>query len=214
MTPSISILVPALFFIAIAVTTLVYITRLVIRSCGWDLNSLKGALHPRTWRLKREKRLFTAAAGQIPEVDRLINEGSYSSAVSLLRNTLLLQDFVESLEVMQGLHTHHLKVLSRLVDVADALGVRIERLGVCEDLLQNRALCLVQRYESSTIRRKLQEKHGSQGRGEWADKEYQRKVADLEDQLKTNLNAINKELELLISQLQQGKASKDSMTVH
>lgn len=187
-----SLLIPALFFFAISLTILVYLVRVIVSSFGVDILSY---LRPSKWYSKAERSGFERCEQHLRNAAEEIEKKQYLKAVESLRSAFFLQPLHNAQEIVPKLHTHHLKVLGNIVLLADAVSVRLERLGVLEDLLQARPLLISQRFECRSVKRRISRKHSPEGKGKWAVQEFDKKLVRLDDDLSTNASAIKKEIE-------------------
>lgn len=175
MTPG--LIIPALFFLAVAVALLAFIVRPIIGAFG----------NPTRWLanrpIKQKQQLLL-------QFDRYLQVGDLATAFKILKHALILKLPADSLQ-MAAANTHNYKVLDRLVSAAEKKrlsGDGIKTLEKLERLLSDRNEQLASYGTIVSTAQKINDKTegAKQKSGRWAIAEYQKKLKQAKKELDTN----------------------------
>ena len=178
--------------------------------CLWIVRSIAAIILPDTRGLT-EKIRFRSRERHAREADALIERQDWSGALSALQSSFYL-DAINLPEMIERVTNLHLGVLSRLLLVSERKGVKLSNLAVIEDLLLSRAEMMRSHVDviasRATLSRRRERKTPA-----WAFEEYQKRLDELNDRLKTNRKSLLSQLEILFRTLRQ-ESSREEVTYH
>lgn len=193
----------ALTFALFGLVILLLVLRVVIEALVGDPRSF-----PDRWKLRRKERLLLLA-------DECASAPSPERCFELLRGAFFLDHTSLGAPFIDKIYNHHLAILGRLVTLAEQRNKHLANLPVVEDLLQTRVALLKTFVDklatkSSVARRRRQKGQETPG---WAMQEYSRAIQQLKDQIATNRQALDSQLDKLFESLHK-IAEGDEVTYH
>jgi hypothetical protein len=162
---------------------------------------------PEQSKLRRREALLT-------ELDRLLEQGPAPQVIRQI-SSLFLFDKLSTLELMEKAHTLNLSALGRLMSIAESSSKHLSNLAILEDLLANRLALQKGHYDVSQSAQKalIRSREDKRAVPAWALNEFNRKLSELEDKLKTNKSSLESQLRLAITELEK-QGTSSSVTYH
>jgi len=198
-----SILIPALVLASIAVAILLWVATTIYKAVPFRPNQMG-----EKWKLAKRQKAFEAAeaslqkgsAGQIPQ-----------EALPLFLESFCIETTFEEMEVIGALHQHHQALVGRLIELCSHNSQDLQALEVVEDLLVDRDGLLREYADTKRARSDVTRKQKEKGRSppDWALSEFNKKILDLDDRLKTNAKSLQSKLTELFKTLGNARPSSE-----
>ena len=201
-------LVSMLFVAAVAIYLIAYLGRAMFMPLFRSLGAEPGMLERR--KLKRRQ-------SALEEADRAIDEKRFEVAAQSLRNAVFLDIIQRDLSLIPRVGALHLSLLNKLILLAELRSYQLSNLPLLEELFSTRVQLLKSWNEAKLTRKESRHKKKEAGEAlpDWAAKEYNKKVEDLADKLKTNRMSIESQLDKLFQELYSADPSNDTdVTYH
>ena len=175
------VLFEALFFGIVSLAVIFYIAKVFIEALAGNTTGWTERM-----RFKRKERL-------LPALDALIEKENWGAALDLIRNSFHFDCIAADPDLIDKVNSHHLGVLSRMVIVAEQKAKHLPNLAIIEDLLISRSDLMrgyIDVLKSKNSLKKRQKKTPS-----WAVDEYDKRLDDFIDKLRTNRRSLESQLE-------------------
>lgn len=202
MTPG--LIVPALFFTAVAAALVVFVSRTLISSLGspsvWFDN----------WRFKQKQQ-------KLLDFERQLQVGNLPLALRTISRALILE--IPKNSTQMGItNNHNYKVLERLISLTEKRQLLAKELAAfeqLEQLLSERNELLLSYGATISTAQKINDKieESQKKPNNWAISEYQKRVRNTQKDLLANRKNIEKEFAACLVILRKSKA-KSNQTYH
>ena len=198
-----SLVIPALFVLAVSLTVLAYLLRSLIGGLSGD---------PRVMflRLKLKRRLLAAE-----EIDRLLAADQYPQALARIRGAFLINEVPRREGEIEQIHNYHISLLSRALVLAEHFSVHIENLPRVEELVFRRSELLRTKIETETALARIRQKRRGSGQATpaWAKGEFDQKIRAVQSSLGENSRSLRAEILKLFEALGRSSHSQQ-VTYH
>lgn len=195
-------LLPALMLGALGLVLISGILAVLLRASVGDWRALwEGG------RIKRRERILL-------QCDEALAKGDFDAIRRDLRQAFFFDIVSSSSAIVERLNHHHFAVLGRIVAVAEKRAGHLSNLAVVEDLLQTRSFLLRTHLEAfQSIRQIRRKSRFGKKTPEWAMQEFEKKLIETLDRLKTNRQSLITQLDDLFKGLGD-LPSEDQVTYH
>lgn len=200
---SLSSLIPALCFAAVALLIILIFFRVVIESLVGDLRGW-----PNNIKLKRKERLLT-------QVTKEAKDPPSYSQYSVLRDAFFLDEVFADNGFLEKMNSHHNEILSWLVAVSERYSKHLDNIVLVEELLQSRSELMKLRIEIADGLKNIKKKRKEKGQTtpEWAKNEFMSKLGELNEKITTNRRTLDSQLNHLFQLLEKLPSSQE-VTYH
>lgn len=198
------LIVPALFFAAIAIVIIGYVLRLVIAPFAGN---------PLAW---LEYARFKKCKGISNRADMLYKEQKIEQALALYHSAFYLDPIFHEMALVERTNSHNLDLLTKVVSIAQNSTEQLASLPAVENLLATRAdLLLSFREVQETISKLKKRRPNEKGKGppNWATAEFQKKRIEIKEKIEGNRKSLRTQLQALFEALLQS-STPSQITYH
>lgn len=140
--------------------------------------------------------------------------GDKLQAQKSLQSSFILDGAPKNEQTIDRIAAHHLEILNRVIEGAAKRERRLDTLPILEDLIQSRNQLLKGYLDSARSLTALADRGKEKGTPTppWALQEYQRRLAEISDRLRTNEKALHSQLTSVIAALFDAPPSGGTQT--
>ena len=162
-----------------------------------------------------ERMKFKSKLQLLKEADKRLQENPSPEIIKLLKDSFHLAHVKKDTSVLNQLLNHHLSILNRVLSIGEISGIRYERIGVLENLLEERSALLKSFLDYEESKEALQRKRKEKGSDtpDWALSEYKSQLEKLRVSISDNRASIEKLLDELVDCFLKA-APQDEETYH
>jgi hypothetical protein len=156
---------------------------------------------------------FSTSLKCIEDFDTLLEEGNVDEAISHLRMAPFF-DIPSNSQLLTAIKEHHQELLSRYLILSDTLNIRTPNLAKLETLYNERNELLQMLFKSRFNFEVVLGKRKSEGKTipNWTKVEFEKKEAELKNELKKNFSALRVELHYFFKNLED--APRGEVLIH
>ena len=148
---------------------------------------------------------------QLKDIDTFLANKQFKVAINALHSAFIFEH-AQSTKDLEEVQRYNFTLLSKMISLSEASAQHIGNIEILEELLSSRFL-LQRNYIDILEAREASKKRKAQEQKEipaWAVNEFQRKLDEVLDKLKTNRNSLDSQLKLAVISIENGD-NKDSV---
>jgi len=190
-------LVAAIIIGLVGLGLLVWLLKIVLGSVA-PYFSKHGSVNPKLmhekWQIKRRLALLR-------DIDRVLAAEDFEGAAKRLRDLFVLDLVRGNAGLLESIRSHNFMCLSKIIVVAQKTKTVLPTISALETLLEERARLMTLYNDSSTLRDRIRAKRRKDGKGEWDDGEFSKKIAEVSQDIDRNREYLKRELDATVNQL-------------